>query len=94
MPAAPAPTSNSEPTAESREPWTLQPLVRRQRKPKREVYTSKMDPELKAWAMSFKPEEDFVEVVEQAVWVLRLARAGKMEEAVAALEEASQPYSE
>ncbi|WP_336854428.1 hypothetical protein [Sinomonas albida] len=58
------------------------------------MYVSKMDPELKAWAMSFKPEEDFVEVVEQAVWVLRLARAGNMDEAIAALEPASQPSPE
>lgn len=72
-------------------PQTLQPPMRRQRKPKREVYTSKMEPELKAWAMSFKPEEDFVEVVEQALWVLRLARAGQMDDAVAALEQSSRP---
>jgi hypothetical protein len=34
--------------------------------------------------MSFKPEEDFVEVAEQAAWILRFARAEKMDEAVAA----------
>ncbi len=83
--------SNQESISESAVEPVLQPPVRRQRKPKREVYTSKMDPELKAWAMSFKPDEDFVEVVEQAVWILRLARFGRMNEAIAALEQASQP---
>lgn len=72
----------------------LQPPVRRQRKPVRIVYTSKMDPELKDWASSFKPDEDFLEVVEQALWILRLGRAGNMEEAIAALERASQPVED
>lgn len=78
---------DDEPAARS----ILQPPVRRRRKPVRIVYTSKMDPELKDWASSFKPEEDFLEVVEQALWILRLGRAGNMAEAVAALERASQP---
>ncbi|WP_156144027.1 hypothetical protein [Sinomonas humi] len=79
--------TDREPAAMS----TLQPPVRRRRKPVRIVYTSKMDPELKDWASSFKPEEDFLEVVEQALWILRLGRTGNMAEAVAALERASQP---
>lgn len=72
----------------------LQAPVRRQRKPVRIVYTSKMDPELKDWASSFKPDEDFLEVVEQALWILRLGRSGKMPEAVAALEQASRPVED
>ncbi|MFK4637141.1 hypothetical protein [Paenarthrobacter histidinolovorans] len=67
----------------------LQPPARRQRKPVRVVYTSKIDPELKKWASSFKPDEDFLEVVEQGLWILRLARSGRIAEAVTALEEAS-----
>jgi hypothetical protein len=35
--------------------------------------------------------EDFVEVVEQALWVLRLARSGQMADAFAALEQAAAP---
>lgn len=90
--ASPAPpVARPIPTSVPAAPGMLQPPMRRQRKPKREVYTSKMDPELKAWAMSFKPEEDFVEVVEQALWVLRLGRSGQMEDAVVALEQASRP---
>lgn len=72
----------------------LHPPVRRQRKPVRVVYTSKIDPDLKKWASSFKPEEDFLEVVEQGLWILRLARSGRMQEAVTALEEASRPIAE
>lgn len=79
QPAGPAPKS------------LLQAPVRRQRKPVRIVYTSKMDPELKDWASSFKPDEDFLEVVEQALWILRLGRSGNMPEAIAALEQASRP---
>lgn len=74
---------------------SLQAPARRPRKPARIVYTSKMDPDLKAWAMSYKRPggegEDFVEVVEQALWVLRLARSGQMPDAVAALEQAALP---
>ena len=77
-------------------PTSLQAPARRQRKPTRILYTSKMDPDLKAWAMSYKRPggegEDFVEVVEQALWVLRLARSGQMSDAVVALERAAAPF--
>ena len=75
---------------------SLQAPARRMRKPTRIVYTSKMDPELKAWAMSYKRPggegEDFVEVVEQALWVLRLARSGQLTDAIVALEQAAAPF--
>lgn len=89
------PTADRQPVVGQGMPPSLQPPARRMRKPTRIVYTSKMDPELKAWAMSYKRPggegEDFVEVVEQALWVLRLARSGQMTDAFAALEQAAAP---
>lgn len=89
--ATPQVDARPSPTPRPAQPQTLHPPVRKQRKPVRMVYTSKMDPDLKDWASSFKPEEDFLEVVEQALWILRLARSGKMTEAFAALEQSAQP---
>lgn len=90
------PTGDRQPVFEGGASPSLQAPARRMRKPTRIVYTSKMDPDLKAWAMSYKRPggdgEDFVEVVEQALWVLRLARSGQMADAIAALEQAATPF--